>query len=278
MSKTGGNTEPMPFIRKWGVEVDEDGNANGDSMTSPALVAPPMLSSGNSDPARPSSVTDSPSRSEHRSSKRDRSRSPRDRDRKKDRKKKDRSRSRDRDRDRSRSRDRDRDRDRDSRRRRSSRSPRRRSRSRDRKERRRERERTPPSMVPNSPHRIKEPVINPLIREDLAAAAVSGEVPVEAVQAGAVVSLNPAKKERKSRWSTTKSFVPGMPTILPSDLTEDQRNAYLCKILIFFLMEVSTLEGKVVLDGAETFVQKEYTKWREIEKRLVFLRKIMHNG
>lgn len=87
-------------------------------------------------------------------------------------------------------------------------------------------------MVPNSPQRVKEPVINPLIREDLAAAVESGAVPVEAVQAGAVVALNPAKKERRSRWSTTKSFVPGMPTILPADLTEDQRNAYLLQLEI----------------------------------------------
>ncbi|EPB80778.1 KH domain protein [Ancylostoma ceylanicum] len=35
------------------------------------------------------------------------------------------------------------------------------------------------------------------------------------------------KRERKSRWSATKSFVPGMPTILPSNLSDDQRTAYL---------------------------------------------------
>ncbi|PIO56675.1 hypothetical protein TELCIR_21925, partial [Teladorsagia circumcincta] len=35
------------------------------------------------------------------------------------------------------------------------------------------------------------------------------------------------KRERKSRWSVTKSFVPGMPTILPSNLSDDQRTAYL---------------------------------------------------
>ncbi|CAD6198088.1 unnamed protein product [Caenorhabditis auriculariae] len=34
------------------------------------------------------------------------------------------------------------------------------------------------------------------------------------------------------RWSTTKSFVPGMPTILPSDLTEEQRTAYLLQLEI----------------------------------------------
>ncbi|KAH7699964.1 CBN-SFA-1 protein [Aphelenchoides avenae] len=42
----------------------------------------------------------------------------------------------------------------------------------------------------------------------------------------------PTKRVRKSRWSTTKSFVPGMPTILPSDLDEDQRQAYLLNLEI----------------------------------------------
>ncbi|KAL3119794.1 hypothetical protein niasHT_010085 [Heterodera trifolii] len=37
---------------------------------------------------------------------------------------------------------------------------------------------------------------------------------------------------RKSRWSTTKSFVPGMPTILPSDIDENQRQVYLLQMEI----------------------------------------------
>lgn len=37
------------------------------------------------------------------------------------------------------------------------------------------------------------------------------------------------ERKRKSRWSTAKSFVPGMPTILPSDIDESQRQSYLCK-------------------------------------------------
>ncbi|VDN05305.1 unnamed protein product [Thelazia callipaeda] len=40
----------------------------------------------------------------------------------------------------------------------------------------------------------------------------------------------PEKKSRKSRWSTNKSFVPGMPTILPSNLSDDQRQAYLLQL------------------------------------------------
>ncbi|EFP03875.1 CRE-SFA-1 protein [Caenorhabditis remanei] len=246
MSKTGGNTEPMPFVRKWGNESDSgSADVSMGSMSHaapPALVVPSLSAGGDTRkflfqlfPNTIMTASGSPSRTESVSErKRDKSRSrSRDRDRKKDRKKKDRSRSRDRDRDRrSRSRsprDRDRDRDRDSRRRRSSRSPRRRSRDR-RSERRRDR--SPPLMVPNSPQRVKEPVINPLIREDLAAAVETGTVAVEAVQVGSIVPINPAKKERKSRWSTTKSFVPGMPTILPADLTEDQRNAYLLQLEI----------------------------------------------
>ncbi|CAO4372083.1 unnamed protein product [Caenorhabditis nigoni] len=226
MSKTGGNMEPMPFVRKWGYELNDEGDSS--SAPAPSLVVPQISSSSTRSPSRSDSVAEK---------KKDRSRSrsrDRDRDRKKDRKKKDRSRSRDRDRDRrsrSRSRDRDRDRDRESRRRRSSRSRSPRRRSRDRRPERR-RDRSPPLMVPNSPQRVKEPVINPLIRDDLVSAVESGAVAVEAVQVGSVVPLNPAKKERKSRWSTTKSFVPGMPTILPADLTEDQRNAYLLQLEI----------------------------------------------
>lgn len=41
------------------------------------------------------------------------------------------------------------------------------------------------------------------------------------------------KKKKKSRWATTndategKTFIPGMPTILPSNLNADQQEAYL---------------------------------------------------
>lgn len=45
----------------------------------------------------------------------------------------------------------------------------------------------------------------------------------------------PEKKPRKSRWSTNKSFVPGMPTILPSNLSDDQRQAYLRKYFYFLV-------------------------------------------
>lgn len=40
------------------------------------------------------------------------------------------------------------------------------------------------------------------------------------------------KRKKKSRWATTtdgpeKTFIPGMPTILPSNLNPDQQEAYL---------------------------------------------------
>uniref|UniRef100_A0A915HWZ3 Uncharacterized protein n=1 Tax=Romanomermis culicivorax TaxID=13658 RepID=A0A915HWZ3_ROMCU len=44
-------------------------------------------------------------------------------------------------------------------------------------------------------------------------------------------SVEETGRKRKSRWSkeNEKAFVPGMPTMLPSNLTDEQRNAYLCK-------------------------------------------------
>jgi len=41
------------------------------------------------------------------------------------------------------------------------------------------------------------------------------------------------QRKRKSRWGSAaeKSFVPGMPTMLPSNLTEEQRQIYLRKTL-----------------------------------------------
>ncbi|CAI5448442.1 unnamed protein product [Caenorhabditis angaria] len=218
MSKTGGNTEPMAFVRKWGVQANNGEDNNGlntireeveDMMALQGMVS----NSGSVDKERSST----PSR-------RDRSRSrEKDRDRKKDRKK--RSRSRDRDR---RSRSRSRDRERRNRRSRSPRERRRRSRSRDRESRR-------PLMVPNSPKANREPIINPLVREDLQKAAQlggAGEAAELLAQSALVPVATERKRERKSRWSTTKSFVPGMPTILPSDLSEDQRNAYLLQLEI----------------------------------------------
>jgi len=61
------------------------------------------------------------------------------------------------------------------------------------------------------------------------------------------------KKRKKTRWSGSehdKTFIPGMPTVLPTNLTPEQEKAYLCKLLslvqhlqcIFFsiLVRIST--------------------------------------
>lgn len=40
------------------------------------------------------------------------------------------------------------------------------------------------------------------------------------------------RKRRKTRWSGSehdKTFIPGMPTVLPTNLTPEQEKAYLCK-------------------------------------------------
>lgn len=42
------------------------------------------------------------------------------------------------------------------------------------------------------------------------------------------------KKRRKTRWGGSehdKTFIPGMPTVLPTNLTPEQEKAYLCKFL-----------------------------------------------
>ena len=43
------------------------------------------------------------------------------------------------------------------------------------------------------------------------------------------------KKKRKSRWANDeadKTFIPGMPTVLPADATEDQKEQYIRKYFI----------------------------------------------
>jgi splicing factor 1 len=49
------------------------------------------------------------------------------------------------------------------------------------------------------------------------------------------------KRKKKSRWASTndgtegKTFIPGMPTILPSNLNADQQEAYLGEYRIHLL-------------------------------------------
>ena len=54
---------------------------------------------------------------------------------------------------------------------------------------------------------------------------------------------NPAaserKKKRRSRWGgdeKEKTFIPGMPTVLPANLTKDQEEAYLGNYIKLNLM------------------------------------------
>ncbi len=42
----------------------------------------------------------------------------------------------------------------------------------------------------------------------------------------------PTKKKRRSRWASedTRTVIPGLPTVLPSNLSEPQQKLYLCKL------------------------------------------------
>lgn len=43
-------------------------------------------------------------------------------------------------------------------------------------------------------------------------------------------------RKRKSRWGaeeTDKTFIPGMPTVIPTNLSKDQEQAYLCKYRLY---------------------------------------------
>ena len=43
------------------------------------------------------------------------------------------------------------------------------------------------------------------------------------------------KKKRKSRWTdeTCKTFIPGLPTMIPTGMSKEQEEAYLCKWTLF---------------------------------------------
>ncbi|KAL3984940.1 KH domain family protein [Acanthocheilonema viteae] len=247
--KTGGNTEPMPFVRKFGaaavaaaaageptiepVENAEEGS-NGNVPESYAPAVPEYLS-----PKQRSSRSRSHSRHKRKRS-RSRNRSKR------------RSRSRDRRHSRKRSRSRrssSRNRKSQSRSRRRSRSRSRRSgshsrRSRSRSKHRRRRDRTgSPPKRPEEQNDSQENQTNANIAGSAKLKSAQGVLPIlarpEVVDklkteddgaGGANETDQPEKKPRKSRWSTNKSFVPGMPTILPSNLSDDQRQAYLLQL------------------------------------------------
>lgn len=49
------------------------------------------------------------------------------------------------------------------------------------------------------------------------------------------LSREERRKRRKSRWGGSeheKTFIPGMPTVLPTNLTAEQEKAYLCKYFV----------------------------------------------
>ena len=47
-----------------------------------------------------------------------------------------------------------------------------------------------------------------------------------------LLSEEPAKKRRRSRWGSeaTKTAIPGLPTVLPANMTEQQQKIYLCEL------------------------------------------------
>ncbi|VDP12734.1 unnamed protein product [Onchocerca flexuosa] len=164
--KTGGNTEPMPFVRKFGAAA----------VAAAAAGEPTVETMENAEESSNGNVPESyaPAVPEYLSPKQ---RSSRSRSRSRHKRKRSRSRN----------------------------HSKRRSRSRDRR------------------HSRKRSHIDKLKTEDDGTGVIS--------ETG-----QPEKKPRKSRWSTNKSFVPGMPTILPSNLSDDQRQAYLRKDLYFLLL------------------------------------------
>ena len=52
-----------------------------------------------------------------------------------------------------------------------------------------------------------------------------------------ILDSDKKKKKRKSRWGTEekKTFIPGMPTTMPSNLTPDQQEAYVSKFFFSFI-------------------------------------------
>lgn len=49
---------------------------------------------------------------------------------------------------------------------------------------------------------------------------------------------NDRKRKKKSRWGGSdleKTFIPGMPTVLPHNLTKEQEEAYIRKLRNFYL-------------------------------------------
>lgn len=65
-----------------------------------------------------------------------------------------------------------------------------------------------------------------------------------------ILGDDPRSKKKKSRWGGTehdKTFIPGMPTILPSTLDPTQQEAYLGKQKSFYYWLFSCKLKKVLL-------------------------------
>lgn len=73
---------------------------------------------------------------------------------------------------------------------------------------------------------VKPEALNNVINDAVGEAGVDLSVALPAD----VLKQQERERRRKSRWSTTKSFVPGMPTMLPSNLDEVQQKCYLRKL------------------------------------------------
>lgn len=55
------------------------------------------------------------------------------------------------------------------------------------------------------------------------------------------------KRKRKSRWAggeDDKTFIPGMPTMLPQGLNKDQEQAYLCKCRDLYTLPCSLCSSR----------------------------------
>jgi|UniRef100_A0AC35GQH7 splicing factor 1 len=216
---SGANTEPLPFIRKFGTPDPDDIKRNVDSLSK--------------SPAEKRS-RDKESRGEKSS--KDKSRKDRERDKDKERSKERRRRSRSRDDDRERKRHR-------------SRSPHSRRRSRrdsDDHKSRRDSSRDKSSRYDETDSRESESrtiyeVAAPkpdYFNDQTQVLAVPPPPPPQYSNGdnnnGEIIPpenvVDPREARRRSRWSTTKAFVPGMPTILPADMDETQRQVYLLQI------------------------------------------------
>ena len=158
-----------------------------------------------------------------------------------------RDRSRDRDRDRDHDRGRDRDRDRRDRKRRSRDRDRHRDRDRDRDRRDRDR-RSRSRHRERTPEKAAIPDGNKLLAETLATiAATRNYAALVAQRNGELANENSnsqgedlsteeeKRRRRRSRWAGgehEKIFIPGMPTILPCNLSKEQEEAYLLQLQI----------------------------------------------